>query len=97
MPNKAAMSCCRRVCVSSPLRASTARPRHRPWTHQWPCCGVLLVPRTVGNDVAAMLGTEIAVGNVNRDALLALASTVHQQCVVNVLALGAVPLAVALQ
>jgi hypothetical protein len=56
------------------------------------------VPRRVGDDELALVARKIAVSDVDRDALLALgAEAVDQQREVDRLALGAVPLAVALQ
>jgi hypothetical protein len=60
--------------------------------------GVLLVAGTIGDDVAAPIGAEVAVGDVDGDALLALGlQAVEQQRVVHRLALGAMALAVALE
>ena len=57
--------------------------------------GVLLVARAVGDDELAPLGAEEAVGDIDRDALLALGGeTVEQQRVVDRVALGAVAAAV---
>ena len=55
---------------------------------------VLLVARAVGDDVLALLGVEIAVGDVDRDALLALGlQAVHQQREVHLAGAGRAPLA----
>ena len=60
-----------------------------------PC--VLLMSRGVGNDERALAGGEHAIGDVDGDALLAFRlKAVHQQGQVEVVALGAVPLAVGL-
>ncbi len=55
---------------------------------------VLLVARAVGDDVLALLGVEIAVGDVDRDALLALGlQAVDEQREVDLLVAGRAPLA----
>jgi len=55
----------------------------------------LLVPRRVGDDELALAGREIAIGDVDRDALLALGGeAVDQQREIEFLALRAVLLRV---
>jgi hypothetical protein len=58
----------------------------------------LLVPRRIGDDELALLAGEETIGDVDRDALLALGrKPVDQQREVDLLALCAVPFAVALE
>ena len=72
---------------------STARSQSG-WSH---VPRVLLVPGRVGDDELPLLGREVAVGHVDRDALFPLGSKpVDEQRQVGVAALGAVLLAVAL-
>jgi hypothetical protein len=60
--------------------------------------GVLLVPRGVGDNKFALLGREVAIGDVDGDALLALSlQAVHQQRQIQFFALGTVTLAVVMQ
>ena len=60
--------------------------------------GVLLVARAVGDDELALVGAEVAVGDVDGDALLALGvEAVDQQREIDVVALGAVAAAVGLE
>ncbi len=60
--------------------------------------GVLLVARAVGDDELALVGAEEAVGDIDGDALLALGGeAIEQQRVIDVVALGAVATAVAVQ
>ncbi len=52
----------------------------------------------VGDNEFALFGREIAIGDINRNALLALGGeTIHQQGEVNIIALRAMCLAFALQ
>ena len=76
MPSSSAMKACRRVWV---MHALAGVDQHhgevggrRAGRH---VAGVLLVTRRVGDDEPAPLGGEEAVGDVDRDALLALASS----------------------
>ena len=63
-----------------------ARPGHH-------VAGVLLMPRAIGDDELALLGGEEAVGDVDRDALLALGGqAIDQQGEVDLLPLRADPL-----
>ena len=82
-----ARNACRRVCSTMPLRASTQDQRQvggRGAGHH--VAGVLDVPRGVGDDELAPRGGEVAVGDVDRDALLALgAQAVGEQRQVGVL------------
>jgi len=56
------------------------------------------VPRRIGDDELAPLAGEIAVGDIDRDALLALRrKAIDQQREVDLLALGAVALAVSFE
>jgi len=67
MPSSEHMSECRRVCVRTPLRASTSR---RGAGHH--VAGVLLVTRRVGDDERAPRRRKEAISDIDRDALLAL-------------------------
>lgn len=59
---------------------------------------VLLMPGRIGQDEAAALGFEIAVGDVDGDALLALGSKpIHQQSVIDAVLDRAEPLRIAFQ
>ena len=59
---------------------------------------VLLVPGAIGDDETAPVGAEVAVGDINGDALLAFGvQAIHQQRIVDRLALCAMTLAVALE
>ncbi len=73
MRSSDAMNAWRRDCSTMPLRASTStRARSAvdaPGDH---VAGVLDVARGVGDDELALRGGEVAVGDVDRDALLAL-------------------------
>ena len=99
MPSSEAMIECRRVCTSTPWRASTSTTatiggrgagRH--------VAGVLLVARRVGDDELALRRGEEAVGDVDGDALLALGlEPVDQQREIDVVAVGAVLPGIALQ
>ncbi len=99
MPSRLAMVACRRVCTSKPLRASTsstAMSASRGAGHH--VAGVLLVAGRVGEDEAPARSLEIAVGEVDGDALLALGGEpVDQQRVVDLAARRAVFAAVALE
>ena len=89
----------RTVCGSTPFVASIrmtarsaveARGRH--------VAGILLVPRRVGDDELAAVAGEEAVGDVDRDALLALGGeAIDQQCEVELAAARAEALAVAFE
>ena len=83
----------RRVCTSTPLRASirmTARSRVRGAGRH--VAGVLLMAGRVGDDEGASRRGEEAIGDVDGDALLALGlEPVHQQREIDVVAGGAVP------
>src|SRR5206468_9180113 len=60
--------------------------------------GVLFVARSIGNDELALLARKIPVGDVDRDALLALGGkSVDEKREVNLLALRPVPFAVRLK
>jgi len=51
-----------------------------------------------GDNKFTLLGREIAVGHINSDALFALSlQAVHQQCQIQLFALGAVTLTVVMQ
>ena len=93
------MAACRRVWSSTPLRASTstsARSRVGRAGHH--VAGVLLVAGRVGQDEAAARGFEIAVGDVDGDALLALGGqAVDQQRVVDAAPGGAEAAGIAFQ
>ncbi len=59
---------------------------------------VLLVPGAIGHDEFPPVCIEIAVGHIDGDALLAFGrQPIHQQCIVDAPALGAMPSAVAFQ
>ena len=60
--------------------------------------GILLVARRVGDDELALLAGEIAIGDIDRDPLLAFGrKAVDQQCEVDRFALRAVAIAVGLE
>ena len=73
MPSSDAMYACRRVCCSTPRRASmrmmATSGRRGAGRH---VARVLLVARRVGDDELALVGGEVAVRDVDGDALLAL-------------------------
>ena len=88
MPSSEQISECRRVCGSTPLRASTSITARSAFEAPVAMLRVYCSwPGRVGDDERAARGREIAVGDIDRDALLALVfEPVEQQREIDVVA-----------